>query len=494
MSSRLCTFFGLALSVVVHGTAAAAPYAYITNAGSDTVSVIDIDRNVVAATIQVGLSPQGVAVNTTGSRVYVANVGSNTVSVIDGVTNSVIATIPVGIEPSGVAVNAAGTRVYVASDVNNNVTVIDAQNNTVIATVPVGPTPLGVVVNPAGTWVYVANADGASVSVIDAAANTVIATVPVATVPFFIAVNPAGTRVYVTHLPQDDPSSSTVSVIDTTSNARIASIPLGWNAGGGIAINASGTRVYVAALLGNVVAIDTSSNSIADVLPAEGNFAGISLNAAGTRVYVVDIVNNVVVAIDIASRTVIARIPVGLTPAALGQFIAPGTASEGVSTAVEYHHASFDHFFITPVPAEIALLDARTPPFQEWSRTGYSFSVYSPAAAPGQSVAICRFFNEHYAPKSSHFYAGHGFGCETTLAMFPDWQLEDDKLFNAMLPDATTGACATGTIPVYRLYNNGMGDAPNHRFVTSLAEQEKMINLGWTPEGSGSGVAMCVPQ
>jgi hypothetical protein len=27
------------------------------------------------------------------------------------------------------------------------------------------------------------------------------------------------------------------------------------------------------------------------------------------------------------------------------------------------------------------------------------------------------------------------------------------------------------TIPVYRLYNNGMGGAPNHRLVTSLAER-----------------------
>jgi streptogramin lyase len=161
---------------------------------------------------------------------------------------------------------------------------------------------------------------------------------------------------------------------------------------------------------------------------------------------------------------------------------------------VEYRHASFDHYFMTPVAAEIALLDARTPPFQEWSRTGYSFNGYTPVDAPPGSAAICRFFNTSFAPKSSHFYAAHGFGCEATLALFPDWGLEDDKLFNAMLPDATNGACPAGTIPVYRLYNKSMGDAPNHRFVTSLAEQQDMINLGWIAEGSGIGVGMCVPQ
>ena len=171
-------------------------------------------------------------------------------------------------------------------------------------------------------------------------------------------------------------------------------------------------------------------------------------------------------------------------------FIAPPAAT--TTTVVEYHHAIFDHYFITPVAAEIALLDAKTPPFQDWSRTGFSFKVYVNAGAPAASVAICRFFNDHFAPKSTHFYAPHGLGCEDTITKFPDWTLEDDKLFNALLPDAS-GACPAPTIPVYRLYNNGMGGAPNHRFVTSLAERQNMLNKGYVAEGAGIGVGMCVP-
>jgi hypothetical protein len=90
--------------------------------------------------------------------------------------------------------------------------------------------------------------------------------------------------------------------------------------------------------------------------------------------------------------------------------------------------------------------------------------------------------------------APHGLGCEGTIAFFPDWLLEDDKLFNAMLPDSTTGACPAGTIQVYRFFNNGMGNAPNHRFVTSKAEREGMLNQGWKAEGAGIGVGMCAPQ
>jgi hypothetical protein len=169
-----------------------------------------------------------------------------------------------------------------------------------------------------------------------------------------------------------------------------------------------------------------------------------------------------------------------------------GSGAAATVTVVEYHHSGFDHYFITPVAAEIALLDAHAPPFQDWSRTGHSFKAYVNATAPAASVATCRFFNDHFAPKSSHFYAAHGFGCEDTLALFPDWSLEDDKLFNTMLPDAT-GGCPGGTVPVYRLYNAGMGGAPNHRFVTSLAERQTMLSRGFVAEGNGIGVGLCVP-
>src|SRR4030095_15915797 len=161
---------------------------------------------------------------------------------------------------------------------------------------------------------------------------------------------------------------------------------------------------------------------------------------------------------------------------------------------VEYHHASFDHYFITWVPEQIALLDAHAPPFQEWSRTGFTFNVYVNATAPAGSVAICRFFNTSFAPKSSHFYGPRGGSCDVTLAVFPDWGLEDDKLFNAMLSDMP-GACPAGTIPVYRLYNNGMGAAPNHRFTTSGSVRDQMVMAGLVLEGNGPGFAsMCAPQ
>jgi YVTN family beta-propeller protein len=70
--------------------------AYITNSGSNTVSVIDTATNMVVATVAVGLFPSGVAVTPEGARVYVANVNSDTVSVIATATDTEEATVAVG--------------------------------------------------------------------------------------------------------------------------------------------------------------------------------------------------------------------------------------------------------------------------------------------------------------------------------------------------------------------------------------------------------------
>ncbi len=55
---------------------------YVTNAASNTVSVISTSTNKVVDTIHVGKSPSSVAYDSADGEVYVTNSDSNTVSVI----------------------------------------------------------------------------------------------------------------------------------------------------------------------------------------------------------------------------------------------------------------------------------------------------------------------------------------------------------------------------------------------------------------------------
>jgi hypothetical protein len=178
----------------------------------------------------------------------------------------------------------------------------------------------------------------------------------------------------------------------------------------------------------------------------------------------------------------------------VGEFNVVTPEQSSLVDVVEYYYPPYDHYFLTANPTEIALLDAKMPPFQEWVRTGYKFKMYRPdvgVGLPAKASNICRFYNDSFAPKSSHFYAAHGFGCEETLAYFPDWKLETDSAFIGVIPEEN-GECLQG-FPLYRVYNNGMGGAPNHRFLFDVIERNRMVSLGWIPEGYGPGVAMCGP-
>jgi cytochrome c553 len=183
--------------------------------------------------------------------------------------------------------------------------------------------------------------------------------------------------------------------------------------------------------------------------------------------------------------------PNPLTVDATGTGISSGGGGGGNTvTIVEFYDASLHHYFITPIAGELAVLGK--PPFQDWQATGLSFNGYAAGRGAPGSVGVCRFFNDHFLGISTHFYAPHGLGCEATIANFPDWTLESADLFDAMLPNAD-GTCPAGTIPVYRMFNNGMGGAPNHRFTTDLTVRQQMIDAGYTPEGAGIGVGWCAP-
>ncbi|MBD0418831.1 protein kinase, partial [Streptomyces sp. TRM S81-3] len=86
--------------------------------------------------VQVGDSPEGVAVSPDGDRAYVANKSSDSVSVIDTATNRTQGRpIPVDRSPKGVA--ASGDRVYVTSLASGSVSVIDTATNKVDKTIRV---------------------------------------------------------------------------------------------------------------------------------------------------------------------------------------------------------------------------------------------------------------------------------------------------------------------------------------------------------------------
>jgi hypothetical protein len=155
--------------------------------------------------------------------------------------------------------------------------------------------------------------------------------------------------------------------------------------------------------------------------------------------------------------------------------------------AVEFHHLAWDHYFVTDIADEIKKLGNGT--FVGWEPTGQIFRVY-PLGTPGTGN-VCRFFSTSFAPRSSHFYTPFASECAIVKAN-PNWQFEGE-VFGVVLPNVN-GTCPSGNVPLYRVYNNGQGAAPNHRYTTNLGTRSQMIGQGWIPEGYGAiGVIACVP-
>jgi len=169
--------------------------------------------------------------------------------------------------------------------------------------------------------------------------------------------------------------------------------------------------------------------------------------------------------------------------------VRPAVVSIPTTLAVEYYYADWNYYFMTAFPEEIAVLDGGA--FGGvWKRTGESFNVW-PANTATSSPA-CRFFSTSFAPKSSHFYTPFAAECSTVKAS-PDWQFESIA-FHVELAGAN-GQCGANTVSLYRLYNNGVGGAPNHRYTTSPDIFNAMIAAGWAFEGDGNTkVFACVPK
>ena len=297
-------------TVTVSATGGGAPTnrAYVTNFGSNSLSVLDTLGNTVVATVPVGPGPQGVALNPALNRAYVANNGDGTLSVIDITSNAPVASVPVGAGPWGVAVSPAANRAYVTNKFAGTLSVIDTSTNTVVATVTVGAGPEGVAVNPGTGRVYVANSGGSTVSVIDTG-NSVIATVNVGAGPQDIALNPASNLCYVANS-----FAGTVSVINIATNAVTATVPVGTNPQG-VAINTATNRAYVANNgSSNVSVLDTSTSSLLGTVPVGAGPQGITVRAASGKVYVANNSTNTVSVIDAPSNSVIATIQVGTSP------------------------------------------------------------------------------------------------------------------------------------------------------------------------------------
>jgi hypothetical protein len=178
--------------------------------------------------------------------------------------------------------------------------------------------------------------------------------------------------------------------------------------------------------------------------------------------------------------------------------IIEGTVTEYVNTADYPTHPGGIYFYAS-TEEDRRILDAQLP--GKFVRTGKSFKH-------GGYVSVCRFYGSVSPGPNTHFYTANFDECELIKSLEVKTRPTDKqqlnfegKVFyaNLPIPSATAGGTATcpaASVPLYRAYNAAFGPQgkrnydSNHRFSTSRADIEEVVQQGWIDEG----MVMCVPQ
>jgi YVTN family beta-propeller protein len=128
---------------------------FVTNEGSDNVTVVNRYTGKIIGTVKVGDRPSGIATGLlkTNRRVYVVNSGSNTLSIIDPYNYTVEAEVPIVFGSGPVDVAVAKTSpfrelVIVANYNTDTVSFIDPVRRMETESVRVGSGPISIAVDP----------------------------------------------------------------------------------------------------------------------------------------------------------------------------------------------------------------------------------------------------------------------------------------------------------------------------------------------------------
>lgn len=227
---------------------------YVSNTNTDnnlSVYTTNTDGTLTptGSTIPVGLNPIYATVRSDQAYAYVSNTNSRTISVIDTATQTVGQTVSVTASSDlyGIVLTPDGSKLYVSARASLTRTVREYLVDNITGQLTAGATinvlrgPRGIAMSPDGARLYVVNQTDESLQIIGTTTNTVMAATSTGTQPITVALNASGTRAYVANFG----GGGSVSVYDTSTLAT-TTVPVGTGSLYSIAVTPDGNYFYVA--------------------------------------------------------------------------------------------------------------------------------------------------------------------------------------------------------------------------------------------------------
>ncbi len=241
-------------------------------------------------------------------RIFVTNEKDDTVSVIDGATNTVVATIEIGKRPRGIGIAPDGSEVYVAISEENAIAVFDPESYAVLRRFEGGDDPETFAVHPNGN-IYISNEDDAKASVFNPKTGEKIAEIKVGIEPEGVAISADGSKVIVT-----SESTNMLHVIAVPEHKIINNILVGARPRAAT-FNRAGTIAYATSeISGEVKKVDIASGTVIGKMPLADDKAkpkDVLLSADESKLFVAGGRANRIFVLDANTLEIHQAIPVG---------------------------------------------------------------------------------------------------------------------------------------------------------------------------------------
>lgn len=305
-----------------------------TNAGGDTVSVIDPATNKVVLTIPDMEVAHGVGFSPDGKRAYFTVESDSTVKSVDLATGKLLGSVKLTGHPNNMSVSKDGKYVFAGIHVAPGaVDVIDTASMKIAKTLPVKGAVHNTYVTPDGKFMVAASVLGSVFEVFDAAtlepAWELKMSAGVRPLAFEKAADGSTSRIFV-----QLSGIHGFAVVDFKTHKEVSRVMLPEeprsgkaNAGApahGIGVTPDGKTLVVDSSLGDGVYFYTLPDLKYLGFTATGKTPDwLTFTPDGKFAYVANSGSNTVTAVDIAARKVVATIPVGEAPKRNGTVLVP---------------------------------------------------------------------------------------------------------------------------------------------------------------------------
>jgi YVTN family beta-propeller protein len=151
-----------------------AEYAYVSNANSGTLAVLNLGSGIVEKLLKTGSNPQGSTLTADGKYLYLANAASDLISIIETLKNQVVGEIKTGVNPARVSLTPDGKTLVYNLQRGEGIGFADVESRKQVAEVRLPGRPLSLSLSQDGRTAYLGLQDSDKIAIVSVPQRKVV--------------------------------------------------------------------------------------------------------------------------------------------------------------------------------------------------------------------------------------------------------------------------------------------------------------------------------